>query len=79
MVVSLHQVAYARAFCRRAVALRAGRVVFDGPIAELTDECLAHVYDGILEDDDGPRAAPASAPAAATPVIGTLLPQPAFT
>lgn len=43
-VVSLHQVEYARRYCPRIVALRDGRVVFDGPSSELTNEMLVELY-----------------------------------
>ncbi len=44
VVVSLHQVDVALRHCRRVVALRAGRVVFDGTPAALTPAVLAAVY-----------------------------------
>ncbi|ARU59425.1 MAG: phosphonate ABC transporter ATP-binding protein [Pseudomonadales bacterium] len=44
VVVTLHQVEYARKYCQRVVALRLGKVHFDGPVAELTDEVLKNVY-----------------------------------
>ena len=44
VVVSLHQVDVAVRHCRRVVALRAGRVVFDGTPAALTPAVLAAVY-----------------------------------
>ena len=44
VVVSLHQVDVAVRHCRRVVALRGGRVVFDGPPAALTPAVLADVY-----------------------------------
>ena len=44
VVVSLHQVDFAVAFCRRVVALRAGCIVFDGPGCGLTARMLAEVY-----------------------------------
>ena len=43
-VVSLHQVEYARRYCPRTVALRDGRIVFDGPSSELTDQMLVDLY-----------------------------------
>ncbi|GAC1345223.1 MAG: phosphonate ABC transporter ATP-binding protein [Acetobacteraceae bacterium] len=45
VVVSLHQVELATAFCRRIVALRAGRIVFDGPVEAVTPGLLARVYE----------------------------------
>lgn len=44
-IVNLHDVAIARTF-PRIVALREGRVVFDGGPKELTDGLLAKVYEG---------------------------------
>jgi len=44
VVVSLHQIDYAVRYCRRTVAMRDGRVVFDGPSAELTHARLADIY-----------------------------------
>jgi phosphonate transport system ATP-binding protein len=49
-VVSLHQVEYARRYCPRTVALRDGRVVFDGPSAELTNETLVELYGANSEE-----------------------------
>jgi phosphonate transport system ATP-binding protein len=53
VVVSLHQVEYARNFCTRAIALRAGKVVFDGPAADLTDDRLLSIYHHALDGEDG--------------------------
>jgi len=44
VLVSLHQVDYAFAFCPRTVALRAGDVVYDGPTAALTSPRLRELY-----------------------------------
>jgi phosphonate transport system ATP-binding protein len=44
IVVSLHQVEYARAFCPRVVALCGGCVAYDGEAAGLTDARLAEIY-----------------------------------
>ncbi|WP_082012737.1 phosphonate ABC transporter ATP-binding protein [Belnapia sp. F-4-1] len=48
VLVSLHQVDVALRFCRRIVALRHGRVVFDGAPSELNSRVLAEVYGGEL-------------------------------
>ncbi|MBA4215211.1 MAG: phosphonate ABC transporter ATP-binding protein [Polaromonas sp.] len=50
VVVSLHQVDMARRFCTRTVALHQGRVVFDGPSAELTTALLRDLY-GMQADE----------------------------
>ena len=44
VIVSLHQVAYAAAYCPRTLALRAGRLVFDGASRELTPNFLGRLY-----------------------------------
>lgn len=44
IVVSLHQVEFAIRYCRRTVALRAGRVVYDGPSAALSPKLLGELY-----------------------------------
>ena len=44
LLVSLHQLSHAFDFCPRTVALNAGRVVFDGPTAELTQHKLQQLY-----------------------------------
>lgn len=45
-IVNLHQVDYARRYATRVVAIRGGRVVFDGRPEELTDDITAAVYAG---------------------------------
>ena len=44
VVVSLHQVEYARQFCPRIIALRDGAVVYDGAASALTHQKLAEIY-----------------------------------
>lgn len=44
VLVSLHQVNVALKYCPRTVALRDGRMVYDGPSAELTPELLRELY-----------------------------------
>jgi phosphonate transport system ATP-binding protein len=44
VVVSLHQVAYAKKYCSRAVALSSGRVVYDGSSRGLSVETLCTLY-----------------------------------
>jgi phosphonate transport system ATP-binding protein len=44
LLVSLHQVDYARNYCQRAIALREGRVHFDGPLAQLCEARLEALY-----------------------------------
>ncbi len=44
LVVSLHNVAMARKYCDRIIALRAGQLVFDGVPTALDDARLRHLY-----------------------------------
>ena len=50
VLVSLHQVEYALTYCPRTIALRAGRVVYDGPSAALTPDFLAELYGADSEE-----------------------------
>ena len=48
--VSLHQVDYAMRYCRRIVALKAGRIIYDGPPAGLDHPTLVEIYGPEVED-----------------------------
>ncbi|MCV2366601.1 phosphonate ABC transporter ATP-binding protein [Roseateles oligotrophus] len=50
VLVSLHQVDYAFAFCPRTVALRQGQVVFDGPTQDLTPVRLRELYGSQIDE-----------------------------
>ncbi|MET0294883.1 MAG: phosphonate ABC transporter ATP-binding protein [Phenylobacterium sp.] len=50
VVVTLHQVDYALHYCRRVVALKAGRIVYDGPPTGLDRERLVDIYGPEFED-----------------------------
>jgi phosphonate transport system ATP-binding protein len=63
VLVSLHQVDIAMQYCARTVALRKGKVVYDGPSADLTPALLQQLYgDDVRElldehaHDDAPLA-----------------------
>ncbi len=60
VVVSLHQVEFARQFCPRIVALRQGRVVYDGAAAELSNQRLAEIYGAEVDQLFAPPAAAAA-------------------
>ncbi|MEQ6889747.1 phosphonate ABC transporter ATP-binding protein [Halomonas sp. CS7] len=51
VVITLHQVEVARRFCRRAIALKDGRLYFDGPIEALTDARLTALYENAGLDE----------------------------
>lgn len=53
VVASLHSVSYAVRYCARIVALKAGRIVYDGPSSGLTRELLADVYGPEYLADEG--------------------------
>jgi phosphonate transport system ATP-binding protein len=44
ILVSLHQVEYALAYCPRTIALKAGEIVYDGPSDALTPALLSSIY-----------------------------------
>jgi phosphonate transport system ATP-binding protein len=67
VVVSLHQVDVAMRYCPRVVALRHGKVVYDGPSAQLTAQMLKDLYGAEL--DELMPAAPVDA-AAPQPLVG---------
>lgn len=78
-VVSLHQVEYARRYCPRTIALRAGEVVYDGPSTALTNEFLTELYGShseelVLPDSlpvDSRRPVPPMEPRAAARSLAT--------
>jgi phosphonate transport system ATP-binding protein len=50
VLVSLHQVQFARRFCARTIALRLGEVVYDGPSADLTAPLLRNLYGTAVDE-----------------------------
>lgn len=44
VVANLHQLDYAREFCSRVVGLNAGRIVYDGPPAQLCQATVNEIY-----------------------------------
>ncbi len=48
--VSLHQVDYALRYCRRIVALKDGKVTYDGPPSKLDHAALVGIYGPEIED-----------------------------
>ena len=61
LVVSLHNVAMARRYCDRIIALRDGELVFDGTPLALDDTKLRHLYGASTEEllmDHNPLEAP---------------------
>jgi phosphonate transport system ATP-binding protein len=50
VLVTLHQVDYALRYCKRVVALKAGKLVYDGPADGLDRERLIDIYGPEFED-----------------------------
>jgi phosphonate transport system ATP-binding protein len=48
--VSLHQVDYALRYCQRIVALKDGKVAYDGPPSQLDHAALVDIYGPEIED-----------------------------
>lgn len=68
ILVSLHQVEYARRYCKRTIAMRAGKIVYDGPSHALTTQFLREIYgeaseELVLPDADDFGTTPLSATA----------------
>lgn len=53
-IVNLHFIDLAREYATRIVGLRAGEVVFDGPVSEATDERFAAIYGRPVMTDELP-------------------------
>ncbi|MDT9724545.1 phosphonate ABC transporter ATP-binding protein [Xylanibacillus composti] len=51
-IVNLHFVDLAREYATRVIGLRAGEVVFDGPVEEATDERFSEIYGRPLQADE---------------------------
>ena len=58
VIVTLHHVEYALRYCRRVVALKAGKVVYDGPTSGLNRPLLIDIYGPEFEDIE-PEGTPA--------------------
>jgi phosphonate transport system ATP-binding protein len=50
VLVSLHQVDFAFAYCPRTIALHASSVVYDGPTAMLSNDRLRQLYGAQSEE-----------------------------
>jgi phosphonate transport system ATP-binding protein len=61
VICNLHSLDLARTYCDRLIGMSAGRVVFDGAPAMLTDHIARELYD--LEANEVMGGAPVHAPA----------------
>lgn len=62
VIVSLHQVEYARRYCPRTIAMSEGEIRYDGPSAALTRDFLRRLYGDASEElilSNAPAAPPA--------------------
>ena len=50
VIVTLHQVDYAIRYCQRVVALKAGKIAYDGPSSGLDKPTLIEIYGPEIED-----------------------------
>ncbi len=50
VIVSLHQVDYATRYCKRVVALKAGKIIYDGRATDLDKDTLIKIYGEEYED-----------------------------
>lgn len=50
IIVNLHFVDLAREYATRIIGLRAGKVVFDGPVEQATDNAFSHIYGKDIKD-----------------------------
>jgi phosphonate transport system ATP-binding protein len=50
LVITLHQVDYAIRYCERVVALKAGKIAYDGPASGLDRARLIDIYGPEFED-----------------------------
>ena len=50
VIVTLHQVDYAIRYCQRVVALKAGKIAYDGPSSGLDRATLIEIYGPEIED-----------------------------
>lgn len=56
VVVTLHQIDHATKYCDRIIALRAGKIVYDGPASGLSKDVLMEVYGAEFDPETGEAA-----------------------
>lgn len=52
IIANLHFVDLAREYATRIIGLRAGKVVFDGPVEQATDNAFSHIYGRDIKDEE---------------------------
>ncbi|UUZ92889.1 hypothetical protein LJK87_47865 [Paenibacillus sp. P25] len=51
-IVNLHFIDLAREYATRIIGLRAGKLVFDGPVSEATDDKFSEIYGRAIKKDE---------------------------
>jgi len=69
-IVNLHQVDFAKKYATRIIGLKNGKIVFDGPPGDFTDELEKYIYEGEERNDEAIQDA--QTPGMFSPVIITL-------
>jgi phosphonate transport system ATP-binding protein len=46
VLINIHHVDLALAYCSRVIGIRAGKIVYDGPTTDVTQEILDEIYNG---------------------------------
>jgi len=52
IIANMHHVDLATRYAQRIIGIRNGEIVFDGPVSELTEEMLIHIYGRSLRKDE---------------------------
>lgn len=65
VLINLHTLDTARAYCDRIIAMRAGRIFFDGTAAQLTDDVVRDIYgtEGLREFNEAVTSTRSAVPA----------------
>jgi phosphonate transport system ATP-binding protein len=69
VLCNLHTLDTARAYCGRIIGMAAGRIVFDGQSAQLTDHVLREIYGSHEGRSLDERVTSTSLPSAAMPAM----------
>ena len=53
ILLNIHHVELALTYASRVVGIRAGQIVYDGPVSDVNEEILNNIYEGKLEQEGG--------------------------
>ena len=51
ILLNIHHVELALTYASRVVGIRAGQIVYDGPVSDVNEEILNNIYEGKLEQE----------------------------